>query len=545
MLLLAVAALQSLAWDVALPAFQGPDEDTHFAYVQHLAETGEVPSATTGGSAYSSEEEEALVTLNLLPLIGDPNSRPAWSEADLKAWHAVERTINSAGRANGAGPNPIAKNPPLYYAAMSIPYRLFLWLPLLKRLFVMRLFNALCYLATIAMTWLLAGELFGSVRWKQLLAAATVALEPQLSFMSAVINADNLLIALCTAVLLASVRLVTRGPSMARVLTASALTAAAVLTHGRGLVTLPVLAVALLVAWVKFRPSTADALRRAAAAAATVGVAFLAYVAFGRGGGSLYGGQITELNSKTSFNLRQFVSSIYEFYFPRLLSMQPRLGPAYGYKQVFIDTFYGSFGSLEVKFTERIYDVLQLLSALGPGRLVHSGASRAGGDCGWRGRSCTVMLTLLLTNLLFLHYVSYRALLSDDGADPLIVGRYLLPMVSLFGLAIAFTLGSLPRRSGPADGSAGARAGRAAVARRDRHHRREVLCLGACPLRALDERRCSRPCSPRPLILLGALLWFRPYVTKKQVCRSSAVPAAERAHRDDLLSARARQSRRA
>jgi 4-amino-4-deoxy-L-arabinose transferase-like glycosyltransferase len=447
-LLLAVAALQSLAWDVALPAFQGPDEDTHFAYVQHLAETGEVPSATTGGSAYSSEEEEALVTLNLLPLIGDPNSRPAWSEADLKAWHAVERTINSAGRANGAGPNPIAKNPPLYYAAMSIPYRLFLWLPLLKRLFVMRLFNALCYLATIAMTWLLAGELFGSVRWKQLLAAATVALEPQLSFMSAVINADNLLIALCTAVLLASVRLVTRGPSMARVLTASALTAAAILTHGRGLVTLPVLAVALLVAWVKFRPSTADALRRAAAAAATVGVAFLAYVAFGRGGGSLYGGQITELNSKTSFNLRQFASSIYEFYFPRLLSMQPRLGPAYGYKQVFIDTFYGSFGWLEVKFTERIYDVLQLLSALGLVGLYTAVVAR------WRRLwvawpVVAVMLTLLATNLLFLHYVSYRALLSDNGADPLIVGRYLLPMVSLFGLAIAFTLGSLPRRLGP------------------------------------------------------------------------------------------------
>ena len=59
------------------------------------------------------------------------------------------------------------------------------------------------------------------------------------------------------------------------------------------------------------------------------------------------------------------------------------------------------------------------------------------------------MLTLLATNLLFLHYVSYRALLSDNGADPLIVGRYLLPMVSLFGLAIAFTLGSLPKRLGP------------------------------------------------------------------------------------------------
>lgn len=452
MLLLLVGALQSIAWDVALPAFQGPDEDTHFSYVQHLAETGELPSPTTGETAYSSEEEEALVTLNLLPLIGDANSRPAWGEADLGAWHKLERTINRAARENGAGPNPIAKNPPLYYAAMSIPYRLLVWLPLLKRLFVLRLFNALCYLATIAMTWLLAGELFGSVRWKQALAAGTVALEPQLSFMSAVINADNLLIALTTAVLLASVRLVTRGPSMARVLTASGLTAAAVLTHGRGLVTLPVLAVALLAAWLRYRPAAIDALRRGAAAAATLGVAFLAYVAFGRAGGSLYGGQITELNSQTSFDLRQFVSSIYQFYFPRLGSMRPRLGPEYGYKQVFIDTFYGSFGWLEVKFKERIYDALQILSAVGLVGLYTAVVVRRRRL--WRAwPAVSVMAALLLTNLLFLHYVSYRALLGDKGSDPLIVGRYLLPMVSLFGLAIAFTLGALPRRVGPLVGA--------------------------------------------------------------------------------------------
>jgi hypothetical protein len=451
-LLLLVGALQSLAWDVSLPAFQGPDEDTHFAYVQHLAETGELPSPTTGGTAYSSQEEEALVTLNLLPLIGDANSRPAWSEADLRAWRGVERTIGPAGRKNGAGPNPIAKNPPLYYAAMSIPYRLLVWLPLLKQLFLLRLFSALCYLATIAMTWLLAGELFGRVRWKQALAAGAVALEPQLSFMSAAINADNLLIALCTAVLLASVRLVTRGPSMPRVLIASALTGAAVLTHGRGLVTLPVLGVALLVAWFKYRPAAIDTLRRGGAAAATVGAAFLAYLAFGRSGGSLYGGQITELNSKTSFNLRQFVSSIYQFYFPRLESMQPRLGPAYGYKQVFIDTFYGSFGWLEVKFSERVYDVLQVLSALGLVGLYTAVVVRR--RLLWLAwPAVIVMVTLLVTNMLFLHYVSYRALLTDGAGDPLIVGRYLLPMVSLFGVAIAFTLGALPRRVGPALGA--------------------------------------------------------------------------------------------
>jgi hypothetical protein len=60
-----------------------------------------------------------------------------------------------------------------------------------------------------------------------------------------------------------------------------------------------------------------------------------------------------------------------------------------------------------------------------------------------------VLVTLLVTTLFFLHYVSYRALLGNGGSDPVIVGRYLLPIVSLFGLAIAFTIGALPRRIGP------------------------------------------------------------------------------------------------
>jgi len=451
-LLLLVGALQSIAWDLALPAFQGPDEATHFAYVQYLAETGKLPSATTGGTAYSSEEEDALVSLNLISVEGDPNGRPAWSEADLNAWRALERTLTRPARENGAGPNPIAKNPPLYYAVMSIPYRLLVWLPLLKRLFVLRLVNALCYLATIALTWLIAGELFGRARWKQVLAAGAVALEPQLAFMSAVINADNLLIALTTAVLLASLRLVTRGPSMKRVLIASVLAAAAVLTHGRGLVTLPVLAVALLASWHRHRPALIDSAKRAAAATATVGAAFVAYLAFGRGGGSLYGGQITELNSGTSFSLRQLLSSIYQFYLPRLRSLQPRIGPEYGYKQVFIDSFYGQFGSLEVMFKERVYDALQVLSGLGlVGLYTAVVVHRRRLWSAWP--VVAVLVTLLLTTLAFLHYVSYRALLGDGGGDPLIVGRYLLPMVSLFGLAIAFTVGALPRRVALATGA--------------------------------------------------------------------------------------------
>jgi hypothetical protein len=445
--LLLVGAIQTVAWDVAMTPFDGPDEDLHFAYVQYLAETGHLPSSTTG-TPHSTELQETMTTMNLESLRGNLQARPAWSQADLNLLHEVEHRLPPGARANGNGSNPQAKNPPLYYAVMAIPYRLLVWLPLLKRLFVLRLFNALFYLATIALTWLLAGELFGRVRWKQMLAAGAVLLQPQLASMSAVINADNLLIALTTGFLLAALRLVKRGPSMARVLAISGLAAAATLTHGRGLVTLPVLLVALVVSWIVHRPSLRDTLTRGAAAAGTVGLAFGAYILFGRasGGGGLYGGQVSLLNGK-AFNLRQFLSSIYQFYFPKLATLQPRLGPSYGYRQVFIETFYGTFASLEITFTQRLFDVLQVLSALGLVSLYTACVAR------WRRLwrawpEVIVMFALLLTSVVFLHYVSYRALLGG-GTDPLIVGRYLLPIVSLFGLAIAFTVGALPRRAGP------------------------------------------------------------------------------------------------
>ncbi len=367
-LILAVAALQSVAWNLALPAFQGPDEDAHFAYVQRLAETGQLPSASGGQSPVSIQEHDALTYLNLFPLRGVLGARPAWSTADLALWRQLERTMPLGSRANGSGPNAVGQNPPLYYALMSIPYRIFSGLPLLKMIFVLRLFNALLYLATIALTWTIAGDLFGKVRWKQTLAAGAVALEPQLAFMSAVINADNLLIALTTAFLLAALRFVMRGPTLQRAFVMSLLAAAAALTHGRGLVTLPVLAVALVAGWVAHRPGRAEAARQLAASAGTLGTAGLLYFLFGTpaGAGSAYGGQVAQLNGGGVFSVRGFLEYVWRFYFPRLPGMGARLGPAFGFRQVFIETFYGAFGWLEVRFKPRIYDVLESGIRRGP-----------------------------------------------------------------------------------------------------------------------------------------------------------------------------------
>src|ERR1700752_1281381 len=66
-LLLAVGAVLSIAWNLATPAFPGPDAGPPYAYLQYLAETGHLPSAQTPSPAratvhesHSTEEQEAL-----------------------------------------------------------------------------------------------------------------------------------------------------------------------------------------------------------------------------------------------------------------------------------------------------------------------------------------------------------------------------------------------------------------------------------------------------------------------------------------------------
>jgi hypothetical protein len=215
-------------------------------------------------------------------------------------------------------------------------------------------------------------------------------------------------------------------------------------------VTLPVLAVAVAVAWIKHRPASRETLALGAAGVAPIGVAILAYFLFARGSGAsaLYGGQITQLTTRAGFKLSQFLSTFWNFYFEKFVSLHENIGPRSGYRQVFIERFYGGFGSLEVTLPSGLTGVLQGLSALG---LVGLGAAtvvrRRELSRAWP--AVAVLVSMLVTTIVFLHYVNYRALLDDGGTNVLLVGRYLLPMVSLFGLAIAFTTGSLPRRLGP------------------------------------------------------------------------------------------------
>jgi 4-amino-4-deoxy-L-arabinose transferase-like glycosyltransferase len=363
------AAILSLAWALSVPAFQAPDEGPHFAYAQHFAETGSPPHPSSGTGPLSTEATTAVQTAQLNSLIGIPGARPAWTSADTRLWKS-EQPFTSAQRRDGSGPNRAGGNPPLYYAYEAIPYRAFLWRDVFTRLLAMRLWTGLLMVLTVAMVWSIAGEVFGPDPWRRTLAAGVVALQPMLGYIGSTVSPDGFLTFIWTAFVLVALRILRRGPTLRRFVILGALAAASMLTHGRGLAIVPPLMVVLLVVgWQSRAVLRRDWRRHAAWAATTLLVAAVPLLAWRAlhhtdpGGGGLYGGQASF--SGTSFSVKQLLGVTWQFYFHRLPFMQVRIGPAYGYRQVFIETFFGTFGSLEATYPVWVYDRLQLAVAIG------------------------------------------------------------------------------------------------------------------------------------------------------------------------------------
>jgi 4-amino-4-deoxy-L-arabinose transferase-like glycosyltransferase len=435
-LLLAVAALLTVAWAFTTTPLQGPDEPAHFSYTQYLAEKGRAPSVSSGDMPDSAQTGAAIAMFNLDQLPGVADARPAWTKLEERRYDAV---LDPAAQDDGAGPNPIAKNPPLYYAYQVVPYYVGSLGSFWDRLLVMRLASGLLVLATVLFTWLAAAEVFAAT-WPRVIAAGCVALLPQLGSLGATINADALLIAVWAAFAFAALRLVRRGPSVWRVLAAVAIAGASLLTHGRGIAIVPALVVVLAVAVLRSRPEPLRALRWLVPGVALLLATIVVYaVVLAPDTGGAYGGEVN-LSSGGAMSLKGLLGTTWQFYFPRLPGMALRPGPPYGYEQMYIEGFFGRFGSLEVAYPALIYLLIQLAAAAGivglAAAVVHRrGAVRA------RWPEVTALAAIAISMIGLLHLASYRSLVGTG--DPLITGRYLLPLVPVFGLTVAFVLTSL------------------------------------------------------------------------------------------------------
>jgi 4-amino-4-deoxy-L-arabinose transferase-like glycosyltransferase len=446
-LLLGVAAVLSLSWSLATAQLQGPDENDHVAYVEHLAESGHIPSATTGTGPYAPDELTALYGLGFAKLQQNRLARPPWSGTSERVFRDYEDSLKSGALSKAGGPLSVGKSPPLYYGIEAVGWKLTPGGHFFGRIFVLRLLGCLMLLATVAFSWLLAGEVFRR-RFPQTVATGVVALFPMAGFMSGIVNTDNLLITLYAAFLWQAVRTARVGLTWQRAVILSAITVGAVLTHGRGLALVPALGIALLVLWLRDRKPVRETAVVAGSSLATLVAGFVVYRLLNAagGGGSLYGGEVN-LGNKSAFSIRQFLSGVWQFYLPKLDAMIPHLGPPIGYRQLYIQQYFaGVFGSFEVYFPYWVYDTVQVTVAIALLALYTAAIVRREVVIA-RWPTVVILAGTALSLIFFLHLASYRALV--NGSDnPLIVGRYLLPMLPVVGVAVAALVAALPRRAG-------------------------------------------------------------------------------------------------
>jgi Predicted membrane protein (DUF2142) len=434
LVLVLVAVVEALTWICLMPPLQGPDEAGHFAYTQKIVEAHSIPwqavggAPPKGGQSFSREMLGALSTAGILSSWGNPTGRPAGTHVDERMWAARERGYDHADRADG-GFTSSMRNPPAYYLYEAVPYLATSSASLFDRAFAMRLANLPLLVIVILFCWLTAGELLSHTRWLQTLATAAVALQPQLIHQTATINPDLALAALWCPALWLMIRILRAGPSRIRVAWLVALVVLSSLTQPRGVALVLPVATALAIAWRRRHARARWAVR--AGLTALYAATFLGLADYAVAG------------DPSPQRVRELLSYLWQFYLPRL-SFMPPLRPHWGIRQAFIDRLFGGYAQLEISPPSWVLTAIAVAAAA-------TVASAAAGvvlrrRSGSRSAGALAVLAVAVVGyLLLLHAVAFNSLLSSR--DPVITGRYLLPLMPLYGAGIALAVGWLPRRA--------------------------------------------------------------------------------------------------
>lgn len=435
-----------VAWSLVTPAWQAPDENSHFGFVQHLGETGHL-AGNPEQPIFSTEQVTAAgpEASNADQAAAQLATKMQASEAAYRRWQRVEDGFTDRQRSDGGGPNPASGNPPLYYLTETPAYLLTSSAGIFTRLEALRLMSLLWLIATITGAWLLAGEIFGRDRNLQLLTAGAVGLAPMVLFVSSTVGPDSALFAVWSLTLWLGVRVVKRGLIVRDAAALAALAGAGCVIKATTYALLPVVVLAIAVAAVR-----GGALRRVrpalpslAGAAAGLGTTLGAYVVWTRLTDRVVSAQVSSVTGPVDLDLREMTAYLWQFYLPRLPFQYdfPSIAHTIPVYDIAFKGVWGAFGWLEVVFPDWVYLVLAALTIV----VV---ALALGGA--WRDRHTSdvwvaAFLGLAVLGLMAgLHFTEYRQIKS--GAVNFFQGRYLLPLAPLAALALARAMLWVPAR---------------------------------------------------------------------------------------------------
>ena len=441
-----VACLNAASWAFITPPFQTPDEPSHFAYVQQLANTGHLP--TSGGEKFSPDEATALRYLHWARVKRRPQFHTIASRDEQRA---LERNLatssGSSRRATGAA-GVAASQPPLYYALETIPYELGSPGGLLAQLQLMRLLSALMAGATALFAFLFLRESLPATPWAWTVGGLAVALTPLLASMSGAVNPDAMLFAVSAAGFYCLARAFRRGLTPRLALATGAVIAVGVLTKLTFLGLVPGMLLGLLAVTARgWRSHGRVALRPLALALATgagpICVYVLVNLASGRAALGLASGILDSATHRGSFGGE--ISYIWQLYLPRLPGMHTDFADISPVRNIWFDGLIGQFGWADTFFPGWAYDL-----ALVPAGLIAALCIRAlvveRAALSLRAVELSVYAAIALGLLVVVGASSYAIFPEQAAGFP--EPRYLLPLLALMGGVVALAALGAGRRFG-------------------------------------------------------------------------------------------------
>lgn len=335
-----IAALNGAAWSVIVPPFQGHDEVDHFAYVDHLAQSGTLPGGQ-GAFDYSPAQSLVMSALGYYTTRFTPFEPSITSSAQQDT---LMQAVNAGASLEQPGEVGVATSePPLGYTVQLIPYELGSG-NILVQLQLMRLLSVLLAAATVLLTFLFLREILPGAPWAATIGALCVALEPQLMSASSILNPDGLTFTITAALFLCLARAFHRGFTLARAVTLGLLAVAGILTKLTFLgVALGLVLSVLILAVREVRARGWGALKPVAMVAG-VGVVPAILYALHNG---LISGRANSFISHASFN--EF-SYIWQLYLPRLPGMTHYFAGVATYKDIWWDRWVGFYGWMDTTF---------------------------------------------------------------------------------------------------------------------------------------------------------------------------------------------------
>ncbi len=187
---------KSLLWLFMVPIFQSPDEASHFAYVQRLAEGGKFNPRRTNITSKEIIQVAEIVGFNWAR--NHPywlGYQPFWQEKIQKIEPEAKKDFDQKYL------QPVGqrakKNPPLYYYLATLFYYLFYSSNFLYRFFSVRFFSLIISLITLFLIYQI-GVLIFQKRLEVITLIILVAYQPMFSYLGVSVNSEVLAILLVT-----------------------------------------------------------------------------------------------------------------------------------------------------------------------------------------------------------------------------------------------------------------------------------------------------------------------------------------------------------